>query len=83
MITSFTVHFSIPAFRTASSMTIAPNFVAPILARVPLKFPNGVLTALTITASRIASPMIEILLLNCLSIEETGKKFKQKRWTEA
>jgi len=27
--------------------------------------------------------MIEILLLNCLSIEETGKKFKQKRWKEA
>jgi len=23
--------------------------------------------------------MIEILLLNCLSIEETGKKFKQKK----
>jgi hypothetical protein len=51
MITSFTESFAIPARLTASLMATAPSFVAPVEANEPLKFPSGVLTALTITAS--------------------------------
>jgi hypothetical protein len=53
-----TSSFWIPARLTASSITTAPKRVAPILPNEPLKFPNGVLTAPTITASLMSISLL-------------------------
>jgi hypothetical protein len=60
-------------------MTMAPRSVAPMPARLPLKLPSGVLTALTMTASFIRKPQKNVLSVRFYVLGEGKEQFKEEK----